>query len=184
MCCWGGTLAFSYECAVPRYPLRDPFFNPALDVRLPGHLPSQHRPCKLPMAFSPKSHGRCNQSLPGLPARASAHRLVSAEHIHSNHLIPSRHRYVLFPPNGTHLRRCGIVSTEKTHYNFRVAIVKIANVVKKYKISEQPNNYAFWKSKSYEERLDALEQIRKEYNSWKYNAESGLQRVYRIVKQK
>lgn len=58
----------------------------------------------------------------------------------------------------------------------------IARVMKKYQINEQPNDFSFWQSKSYEERLDALEQIRKEYNSWKYNAEQGLQRVYRIVK--
>ena len=47
---------------------------------------------------------------------------------------------------------------------------------------EQPNDFKFWQSKTYEERLEALEQIRKEYNSWRYDAEQGLQRVYRIVK--
>ena len=60
----------------------------------------------------------------------------------------------------------------------------ISKVVKKYKIYDQPNDFLFWQSKSYEERLDALEQIRKEYNLWRYNAEQGLQRVYRIVKRK
>ena len=58
----------------------------------------------------------------------------------------------------------------------------ISKVVKKYKFNEQPNDFEFWQSKSYEERLIALEQIRKEYNSWRYNAEQGFQRVYRIVK--
>ena len=47
----------------------------------------------------------------------------------------------------------------------------ISKVIKKYKINEQPNDFSFWQSKSYEERLEALEQIRKEYNSWRYNAE-------------
>jgi len=55
-------------------------------------------------------------------------------------------------------------------------------VVKKYKLNEQPNDFPFWQSKTYEERLGALEQIRKEYNLWRYNAEQRLQRVYRIVK--
>jgi hypothetical protein len=29
----------------------------------------------------------------------------------------------------------------------------------------------------------ALEEIRREYNSWRYNAEQRLQRAYRIIKQ-
>lgn len=60
--------------------------------------------------------------------------------------------------------------------------MSISKVIKKYKFNEQPNDFLFWQSKSYEERLDALEQIRIEYNSWRYNAEPGFQRVYRIVK--
>jgi hypothetical protein len=60
----------------------------------------------------------------------------------------------------------------------------ISKVIKKYKINEQPNDFSFWQSKSYEERLDALEQIRKEYNLWKYNAEQRFQRIYRVVKRK
>jgi hypothetical protein len=62
------------------------------------------------------------------------------------------------------------------------AIMSISKVIKKYQLNEQPNNFVYWQSRSYEERLEALEQIRKDYNSWRYNAEQGLQRVYRIVK--
>ena len=58
----------------------------------------------------------------------------------------------------------------------------ISKVVKRFNINKQPNDFVFWQSKTYEERLDALEQIRKEYNSWRYNAEQGFQRVHRIVK--
>jgi len=58
----------------------------------------------------------------------------------------------------------------------------IDKVIKKYKIDEQPSDFSFWQTKSYEERLAALEQIRKEYNSWRYDAEQGFQRVFRIVK--
>jgi hypothetical protein len=60
--------------------------------------------------------------------------------------------------------------------------MSISKIFKKYKLNEQPNDFVFWQSKSYEERLNALEQIRKEYNSWRDNAEQGFQRVYRIIK--
>jgi hypothetical protein len=60
----------------------------------------------------------------------------------------------------------------------------IFKVIKKYGIDEQPTDFSFWQTKSYEDRLNALEQIRKEYNSWRYDAEQGFQRVYRIVKRK
>jgi hypothetical protein len=60
----------------------------------------------------------------------------------------------------------------------------IVNVVQKYKLGEQPSDLSFWKTKSYEERIEALEQIRREYNVWRYHVEPGLQRVYRIIKQK
>ncbi len=58
----------------------------------------------------------------------------------------------------------------------------ISKVVKKYKLHEQPKDFAFWQSKTHEERLNALEQIREEYHSWRHDAEPGFQRVYRIVK--
>lgn len=60
----------------------------------------------------------------------------------------------------------------------------IIKVIKKYNINEQPTDFSFWQSKSFEERLGALEQIRREYNSWRYDAKQGFQRVYRIVKRK
>jgi hypothetical protein len=60
--------------------------------------------------------------------------------------------------------------------------MSISKVITKYKFNEQPNDFSYWQSRPYEERLAALEQIRKEYNLWRYNAEQGLQRIYRIVK--
>jgi hypothetical protein len=63
-------------------------------------------------------------------------------------------------------------------------IMSLIKVVNKYKIDEQPNDFSFWQSKSYEKRIDALEQIRQEFNNWKYNAEQRVQRVYKIIKQK
>ncbi len=60
--------------------------------------------------------------------------------------------------------------------------MNMRKIVKKYKLHEQPTEYSFWKTKSPAERLGALEQIRTEFNSWRYDAEQGLQRVYSIVK--
>ena len=54
-------------------------------------------------------------------------------------------------------------------------------VIKKGIIKEQGNDFLFWQSQSYELRLSTIEEIRSEYNSWKYVAEQGFQRVYRII---
>ena len=61
---------------------------------------------------------------------------------------------------------------------------QIQKVVHKVKIDEQGSDFAFWQNKSYEERLAALESLRSEYNSWKYDTQQGFQRVFRIIKQK
>jgi hypothetical protein len=58
-------------------------------------------------------------------------------------------------------------------------ISKTIRIVKK---NEQKSDYAFWKTQSYEARLKALEQIREEYNSWKYGPEQRFQRVYKVIK--
>jgi hypothetical protein len=61
----------------------------------------------------------------------------------------------------------------------------IKRVITKLNLKEQKSDFAFWQTKSYAERLKALEEIRQEYNSWKYtDAEQRFQRVYRIVKLK
>ena len=60
----------------------------------------------------------------------------------------------------------------------------IQPVVKKYKVSEQPSDYSYWRTQPYAVRLAALEQIRREYAQWKDNARPRFQRVYRIVKRK
>jgi hypothetical protein len=56
--------------------------------------------------------------------------------------------------------------------------------VRKGKLKDQGNDLEFWLSRPPEERLAALEQIRQEYNTWKYGPGQGFQRVYRIVKRK
>ena len=58
----------------------------------------------------------------------------------------------------------------------------IQQVVAKYKVGEQPSEYSYWKTQTYESRLAALEQIRQQYNHWKRDARPRLQRIYRIIK--
>jgi hypothetical protein len=58
----------------------------------------------------------------------------------------------------------------------------IAPVVRKFKLTEQPSDFAYWQTQSYEARLAALEEIRREYYGYTDETEPRLQRVYRIVK--
>ena len=57
-------------------------------------------------------------------------------------------------------------------------------IVHKGKIKEQGNDFNYWQSLPYEERLKVMMEIIHEYNTWKYGSEQRLQRVYRIVKRK
>jgi hypothetical protein len=58
----------------------------------------------------------------------------------------------------------------------------IAKVVTKVRMGEEPKAASYWRSQSYQARLDALEEIRQEYHRWKKDAQSRLQRVYTIIK--
>jgi hypothetical protein len=61
----------------------------------------------------------------------------------------------------------------------------IAKVVTKTTTAGQGSDRHYWLSRPPEERIAALEEIRREFNSWKYtDAEQRFQRVYRIVKLK
>ena len=59
---------------------------------------------------------------------------------------------------------------------------KVAKVARKMRLSDQPTDFAYWQSRPYAERLATLEQIRREYISWKYDSEPGFQRVYTVIK--
>ena len=59
----------------------------------------------------------------------------------------------------------------------------IRKVVRKYKLGNEPSDFEYWQSRPYGERIKALEDIRSEYNRWKYHAEQGIRKVYKIVKQ-
>jgi len=47
---------------------------------------------------------------------------------------------------------------------------------------QQPSDAAYWRSRPPEERLAALESIRREYHLWKYHGEPRLEKVVTIVK--
>ena len=59
----------------------------------------------------------------------------------------------------------------------------IKPVYNKQNINTQKNDFAYWQSQPYQARLEALEEIRIEYHLWRYGAEPGFQRVYKIIKQ-
>lgn len=50
-------------------------------------------------------------------------------------------------------------------------------------LNDHKSDFRFWQTQSYEFRLAALEQIRAEYNTWKYGTEQGFQRVYCVTQQ-
>ena len=60
-------------------------------------------------------------------------------------------------------------------------IEKVVRILKK---SSKSNDFQYWQNQPFEKRLEALEEIRQEYNSWKYGDQQGFQRVIRIIKQK
>lgn len=56
-------------------------------------------------------------------------------------------------------------------------------VIKKINIKEQKSDFNYWQQQPYPKRLEALEEIRQQYNQYKYNnVQPRLQRVYTIVK--
>jgi len=58
----------------------------------------------------------------------------------------------------------------------------VVKAVTKVRLGEELKATVYWRSKSYQARLLALEEIRQEYHRWKYHAQPGFQRVYSIVK--
>lgn len=58
----------------------------------------------------------------------------------------------------------------------------IAKIYHKVSLKNQTSDFKYWQTRSYEERLACLEEIRREYHGWKDHAEQRLQRVYTIVK--
>ncbi|WP_317898360.1 hypothetical protein [Aurantibacillus circumpalustris] len=56
-------------------------------------------------------------------------------------------------------------------------------VIKKFKLSEEPSDLNFWLTKSYTERLAALEKLKEHYIQFFLDGNRpGFQRVYRVIK--
>jgi prolyl-tRNA editing enzyme YbaK/EbsC (Cys-tRNA(Pro) deacylase) len=75
--------------------------------------------------------------------------------------------------------------------NIRMASPEVVKATTGYEIGsipplvplrKQPSDLAYWLTQPYQVRLAALEEIRREYNHWRYGAEPRLARVYTIVK--
>lgn len=64
------------------------------------------------------------------------------------------------------------------------SIQQPAPLVRIFKKGEEPDDIFYWLSRPPIERIRALEEIRKQYNDWKYGTGLEFQRVYTIVKRK
>lgn len=51
----------------------------------------------------------------------------------------------------------------------------------KYRLGQEPSDFAYWQTRPYQERIDALEAIRFEYHRWKFGAEPRLQRAITVT---
>jgi hypothetical protein len=61
---------------------------------------------------------------------------------------------------------------------------RIQKIFRKVALRKQPSDLAYWQTRSYQARLAALEEIRREYHQWRYGGEPRFERVYKIVKRK
>jgi hypothetical protein len=59
---------------------------------------------------------------------------------------------------------------------------RIALVVRKFRLGEEPKENDFWRTQTPVARVAALEEIRREHHGWKHGAEPRLQRVFSVVK--
>jgi hypothetical protein len=55
-------------------------------------------------------------------------------------------------------------------------------VVRKLRIQDEKSDFSYWQSQPPQKRIEALEKIRTEYITWKYDTQPRFQRVYRIIK--
>ncbi len=60
----------------------------------------------------------------------------------------------------------------------------IQPIIKIFKKGEEPDDVSYWRTRPAIERIRALEEIRKQYNDWKYGTGREFQRIYKIVKRK
>jgi hypothetical protein len=58
---------------------------------------------------------------------------------------------------------------------------KVLNIINK---NEVQNDYSFWKQKSAQDRINAIEILRSQYIQMQKDTQQGIQRVFTIVKRK
>ncbi len=58
---------------------------------------------------------------------------------------------------------------------------QIIKAVTKRSLHDQESDLSYWQMQPMQARIDALEEIRKEFHQWKYSAQPRLQRVHRIL---
>ena len=59
---------------------------------------------------------------------------------------------------------------------------RVEKTCTKISMRDQKSNFAYWQTQPYQARLAALDQIRREFHRWRYDAEPRFQRVLHIVK--
>ena len=67
---------------------------------------------------------------------------------------------------------------------FKIIQNMIEKVIKIVKLHSKESDFKYWQNQPYQKRLLALEEIREEYNNWRYDNKQRFQRVFRIIKQK
>jgi hypothetical protein len=55
-------------------------------------------------------------------------------------------------------------------------------IASKFRLGEEPSDFAFWQTQTPQARLAALERIRCEYHGWRDGAQPAIEKVYRIIK--
>jgi len=60
----------------------------------------------------------------------------------------------------------------------------IEKIIKVVRQNSEESDFKYWQEQPYQKRLRTLEEIREEYNSWRYDNKQRFQRISRIIKQK
>jgi hypothetical protein len=60
-------------------------------------------------------------------------------------------------------------------------LTRLARVCTKLPRKGRRSDFSYWQKRTYLERLEALEEIRREYHLWKHGAEPRLQRVLAVA---
>jgi hypothetical protein len=58
---------------------------------------------------------------------------------------------------------------------------RIVRQVVKRALMDRTTDFVYWQSRPFEERLAALEEIRREFHVWRFGAEPRFQRVLEVV---